>query len=192
MSTGVHPSVTSITDATTTQAAQTVRTTALSRAAQRLDPDVLEEGGALGDLVDVAVELEWEEIGPIELVAGALVFSPDLPKQPGLYRFRFVGPDGEQVYVGEASDLRRRGGHYRLGNATGATNLRLHNAMHKHLGPGGGHIEMAISLGGVVTISGYVRPLDLRRKASRLLADAATVHSIPPEQLLNLPGIGER
>lgn len=166
-------------------------TTAITRAAERLDPRVLEDSRAPRDTVDVAVEMDWEEIGPVELVGDTLVFPPDLPKQPGLYRFRFVRPDGERVYVGEASDLHRRGGHYRLGNPTGATNKRLHDAMHKHLGPGS-HIEMAIALGGIVIIDGYLRPLDLRRKMSRLLAEGAALHSIPPEQLLNLPGIGDR
>lgn len=168
-----------------------LRTTALSRAARRLDPGSLEEGQAPRDLVDVAVELEWEEIGAVELVAGALVLPPGLPKQPGLYRFRFLGPDGERVYVGEASDLQRRGGQYRLGHATGATNKRMHDAMHAHLGQGK-QIEMAIALGGIVTVGGYLEPLDLNRKASRLLAEAAAVHAVPREQLLNLPGIGER
>jgi len=37
-----------------------------------------------------------------------------------------------------------------------------------------------------------VQPLDVRRKASRLLAEAAALHSIPRDQLLNLPGIGDR
>jgi len=168
-----------------------LRATALLRAARRLDPSVLNEGGASRDTVDVAVEMEWEEIGPVELVDGALVFPADLPKQPGLYLFRFVGPDGEQVYVGEASDLHRRGGHYRLGNQAGVTNKRLHDVMHRHLGPGR-RIEMAIALGGIVTVDGYVQPLDVRRKASRLLAEAAALHSIPRDQQLNLPGIGER
>ena len=69
---------------------------------QRLDPGAPDMGGASRDTVDVAVEMEWEEIGPVELVDGALVFPAELPKQPGLYRFRFLGPDGERF-------VRRRG-----------------------------------------------------------------------------------
>lgn len=168
-----------------------LRTTALSRAAQRLDPAALDDGGAPGDLVEVAVELEWEEIGSVELAAGSLVFPQELPRQPGLYRFRFLGLEGERAYIGEASDLRRRGGHHRLGSEAGATNKRMHDAMQAHLGPDR-HIKMAIALGGIVTVGGHVQPLDLRRKASRLLAEVAALHSVPREQLLNLPGIGER
>jgi hypothetical protein len=63
--------------------------------------------------------------------------------------------------------------------------------MHQHLGPDK-RIEMAIALGGIVTVDGYVQLLDVRRKSSRLLAEAAALHSIPRDQLLNLPGIGER
>ncbi len=168
-----------------------LRATALARAASRLDPSDLEGRAASSNLVDVAVELDWEEIGPVGLLDTSLVFPADLPKQPGLYRFRFVGPDGEHVYIGEASDLRRRGGHYRLGNEGGATNKRLHDAMLKHLGAGR-HIEMAIALGGILTVDGDVQALDVRRKASRLLAEGAAVHAVPRDQLLNLPGIGER
>ena len=62
------------------------------------------------------------------------------------------------MYVGEASDLHRRGGHYRLGNEGGATNKRLHDVMHQHLGLDK-RIEMAIALGGIVTVDGYVQPL---------------------------------
>ena len=168
-----------------------LRRTALIRAAQRLDPRVLEAGAATHNTVDVAIGMAWEEIGAVELVDGALVFPADLPTAPGLYRFRFLGADGERVYVGEASDLHRRGGHYRLGNEAGATNKRLHDVMHKHLGSDK-RIEMAIALGGIVIVDGDVQPLDVRRKASRLLAEAAALHSIPRDQLLNLPGIGDR
>jgi hypothetical protein len=59
---------------------------------------------------------------------------------------------------------------------------------HRH----GRHIEMAIALGGIVTIGGYLQPLDVRRKRSRLLAEDAALHSIPSEHVLNLPGIGDR
>ena len=163
---------------------------ALARAASRLQPSAPGDAAA-ANLVNVAVELEWEEIGQVRLQDGALAFPERLPKDPGLYRFRFVIAGMERVYVGEASDLQRRAGHYRIGHATGATNKRLHDAMLRHLAEGG-TIAMALALGGVLTIGGDVQALDVRRKASRLLAEAAALHAIPQERLLNLPGIGDR
>jgi hypothetical protein len=70
---------------------------------QRSDSNrAISRGRRPGNTVDVAIEMEWEEIGPVELVGGALVFPPNLPKQPGLIGFALSGPKGSAC-TGEAS-----------------------------------------------------------------------------------------
>jgi hypothetical protein len=56
----------------------------------------------------------------------------------------------------------------------------------------GGLIEISIATAATVSVDDHVRPLDLRRKASRLLAENAAIHAVPYlEPLENLPGIGD-
>ncbi len=56
-----------------------------------------------------------------------------------------------------------------------------------------GEIEMSIATEAAVIVDrGASSPLDLGRKVSRLLAEAAALHAVPDaEPLENLPGIGD-
>ena len=166
------------------------RSTALRRARQELDRRGPDESVEPRDGVEVTVALDWDDAGSVQLVDGALVFPADLPSQPGIYRFRFHGSDGVRVYVGETSDLRRRANHYLIGNPAGRTNKWVHDLMREHLASGG-QIDMAIALDGIVTVGGLLRPLEVGRSMSRLLAEGAALHCVPPEQVLNLHGVGE-
>jgi hypothetical protein len=138
----------------------------------------------------VTVKLEWKPAGPVSLVADRLNFPKPLSAGPALYRFTFTGPNGVRVYVGETSNLLRRAAHYRLGSPGQRTNKWVYDLMHKHL-HGDGTIEIAVALAGELVVNGEAQPLDLRRKMTRLLAENAALHAIPPDQILNLPGVGE-
>lgn len=143
------------------------------------------------DKVAVTVELEWSVAGPIKLVDERLDFPRDLPIGPGLYRFRLLGLHEVSVYIGEAMNLRRRADHYRLGNENQRTNRRLNGELLAHLAAGG-TIEMSLALSGQVNANGESRPLELGRKMTRLLAENAALHAVPPDEtVLNLRGVGE-
>ena len=141
----------------------------------------------------VDVDLDWEAARPVTRDAsGQLKFPPDLRRAPAIYWFRFTGVGVTRHYVGEAEDLVRRMAGYRAGYEKQTTNRRLNLRMHEHLKEGG-RVEMSIATSGAVTVDGERRPLDLGRKVSRLLAEAAAMHAIPPgEPLENLPGLGDR
>ncbi len=164
---------------------------ALSRAAQelgRLDPAIEADGS---NVVSVGIESSWDVVGEVTLTADRLAFPATLPARPGLYRFLFQEHGPIAAYLGETADLRRRAGHYRIGNASQLTNKRLHDLMTSHLGSGG-RIEMAIALSADSVVAGQVGQLDLGRKSARLLAESAAIHAVPAEwRLLNMPGVGE-
>jgi hypothetical protein len=138
----------------------------------------------------VEVQFEWEEVGEVTLDAlGRLVFPP-LPTEPGIYRFRLVGPSTSN-YIGEAVDLRQRANGYRAGYPRQRTNHRMNQRMREHL-EAGGQVEVAIAVSVEAKINGRVQRLDLHCKKSRLLAESAALHLVPDaEPLENLPGVGE-
>ena len=141
----------------------------------------------------VEVELDWEAARPVTRDASEqLNFPPDLRPVPAIYWFRFTGVGVTRHYVGEAEDLVRRMAGYRAGYEKQTTNRRLNLRMNEHLKTGG-QVEMSVATSGAVTVDGERRPLDLGRKVSRLLAEAAAMHAVPPgEPLENLPGPGDR
>ena len=162
--------------------------TSLYRAVQELSQLGRERSGTS---VRVAVEFEWTSAGEVHLVDDSLRFPDTLPAEPGLYRFVFSDSEHEKVYIGEASDLRRRAGHYRRGDESQPTNERLHRNMREHLA-GGGTIRMDSAREGAVITPSDARPLDFTTKRGRLVAEAAAVQLAPTSTLLNLPGIGDR
>lgn len=142
-------------------------------------------------MTDVSLAFDWRAFGEVTLTPkGGLAF-PTLPAVPGLYRFRLVGPDRTTTYVGEAALLPQRIEGYRYGYHRQATNARMNRRMREHLAAGGS-IELSIATQASVTVDGVTRPLDLRRKASRLLVEAAALHALPEaEHAENLPGVGD-
>jgi hypothetical protein len=105
---------------------------------------------------------------------------------------RLTSGSSARAYVGEAADLRKRASGYRGGYAGQKTNARMNLRMTEHLASGG-LIEVSIATVATVAVNDRIQPLDLRRKASRLLAENAAIHAIPnTEPLENLPGIGDR
>jgi len=126
----------------------------------------------------VDVELDSEAARPVTRdVSGQLKFPSGLRPVPAIYWFRFTGVGVTRHYVGEAEDLVRRMAGYRAGYEKQTTNRRLNLRMHEHRNDGG-HLEMSIATSGAVTVDGERRPLDLGRKVSRLLAEAAAMHAV--------------
>jgi hypothetical protein len=164
-------------------------------AVRRGTNELARAGGLIGGLsqpdLRVQIELDWEPVGEVAAEAGRLVFPTSLPAGPGIYRLMFQGVEPARAYVGEASDIRRRGRHYRRGDPSLRTNQRLNDRLLKHLAAGGA-VSMEIVQGAAITVDGHPRPLDLRRKASRVLAEAAAIHALPDGVVLeNLPGAGD-
>lgn len=117
----------------------------------------------------VAVEFSWREIEAITVEGGKLRF-PVVPEAPDIYRFDL----GDRVYIGEADRLRRRFQHYRTPGPSQATNLRLNAVMLPLLGAGGA-VTVCTVTEAQVDIDGARAPLDLTRKASRLLVESAAL-----------------
>ncbi len=78
------------------------------------------------------------------------------------------------AYIGEADELRRRFAHYRNPGPTQPTNKRI-NALLKQLLAEGGRVSTAIATSATLEIDGVPRPLDLTKKARRLLTENAAL-----------------
>jgi hypothetical protein len=137
-------------------------------------------GPAPIELVDVRVGFGWQPVGAVVLDAGGKLRFPSLPDAAGLYRLSLNGTDDVPglVYIGETESLRRRlAVTYRNPGPSQLTNQRVNAILRDHIARGGA-VNLAVATAAVVHLRGQPQPLDLTRKASRLLAEnAALVHA---------------
>lgn len=145
----------------------------------------------VGAPVDVRVRLQWLDAGTITLDAAGKPTFNALPDAPGLYRLTFTGAaDGRpRLYIGESDSLRRRlVGNYRNPGSGQQTSLRVNAQLREHLNAGG-TVALALATSAVVNLTGTEQPLDLTRKAARLLAENAALvlaHTSDDAHIINL------
>jgi hypothetical protein len=130
------------------------------------------------ECVVATVRFTWRDAGELTVDGGGKVAFPLLPEPPGLYRLTLTGdPNGSRprVYIGESDGLRRRASGYRNPAPTQLTNVRVNALLRAHIGLGG-VARMAVSseVELVLPAEGTL-PLDLTRKAGRLLAESAAL-----------------
>jgi hypothetical protein len=129
----------------------------------------------VSESVQVSVSFEWAEVGRIGLDGQGKLGFPSLPREPGVYKLAITEADGSTAtYIGEADELRRRFTHYRNPGPTQPTNKRI-NALLRQLLANGGWASMAIATSASLEINGVSGPLDLTKKAGRLLAENAAL-----------------
>lgn len=128
------------------------------------------------DSVSVRVSLTWRHAGAATVDATGRLQLPALPAAPGIYRLTFSGGARQRslVYIGETDNLARQAGSYRNPGPTRQTGLRLNQRIREHLAAGGS-VTMAIAAEARLEATGAITPLDLRRKAARLLAENAAL-----------------
>jgi hypothetical protein len=133
----------------------------------------------VGEEVAVAVRFSWQQLRPVTLDADGKVAIPrPLPQAPGLYRMHFTAATPNRLdrfYFGETDNLRRRRGSYRNPGPRQQTSLRVNEALRTHLAAGG-QVSLAVALTAELSEhGGDSEPLDLTRKAGRLLAESAAL-----------------
>ncbi|MGN8200507.1 DUF7662 domain-containing protein [Salinisphaera sp. RV14] len=135
---------------------------------------------ALADAPDGAVQLalgmQWKELGPIALdAAGNLVFPGAPAALPSLYRMRLLDSIAPRHYIGETMDLRRRFQHYRTPGPSQATNRRLKELLLSHLGAQGRALVDIITSTITLTDMGTARVVDLSDKTARRFSKQAAL-----------------
>lgn len=81
----------------------------------------------------------------------------------------------QRLYFGETTNLHRRlAGNYRRPGPTQRTSLRINALLSGHLAQGGS-VEVATAVNAAVYLAGIPEPLDLARKAARLLGENAAL-----------------
>jgi hypothetical protein len=146
----------------------------------------------VGEPIDVAVAFRWTDAGDVLLDAGDRPAFSRLDPIPGLYRMTLTeGPAAARprAYIGETDNLRRRlATNYRTPGASQKTSLRVNGLLRAHLA-GGGRVVLAVATEATVRLRGTEQPLDLSRKAGRLLAENAALvlaHVENDAEIMNL------
>lgn len=126
--------------------------------------------------VDVRVFLRWSDAGAVVIDDAGKLYFGRLQQLPGLYRLTLTGLGRRpQVYVGETDNLRRRlAGNYRSPGPSQQTSKRINRLLLDQLSQSVA-VRLAISTAATVWINNEAADLDLTRKASRLLAENATL-----------------
>ena len=122
----------------------------------------------------VAIDVELRPAGTVVLGEGDKLEFPHLPSEPGIYQVRLVSSEKSAVYIGESDDLRRRMAHYRNPGPTQPTNLRINERIHTHIAAGD-RVEVSMATEALLELECAAAPLDLARRASRLLVENAVL-----------------
>ncbi|MCP3881822.1 MAG: hypothetical protein GY701_26045 [Sulfitobacter sp.] len=128
-----------------------------------------------GDIEQATVCFEWLEAGHVTLDPSNKPAFPQLPAQPGIYRFRLTDPSAGLVgvYIGESESVSRRMRNYRNPGPTQPTNQRMHARIRDVLSSGGS-TTLAVCLEAMIDDEA----LDLSTRPARLLAEnTALVHA---------------
>ena len=125
----------------------------------------------------VTVSFTWFAAGQIVLDRNGGLAFPRLPRSPGLYRMTLHDAPGQvrpRVYIGESKNLRDRSNGYRNPTPRQQTSHRMNGILIDHL-TRGGTVSFAATTSCAVELGHGTVPLDLTRKAGRLLAESAAL-----------------
>lgn len=139
-----------------------------------------------GTGIATSLTADWVPTGKVALSQKGKLAFPDVPKEAGVYRFRFSGEGRPRCYIGESANLRVRFRFYRNPGPTQATNLRLNALMVEHLAEGG-----AIGLDLITQIESlmqgsFKKERSLSDKAVRRLLEQAAIVADDAMEIVSL------
>lgn len=126
------------------------------------------------DRIECHLTMAWQEIGAIKVAEDGRLVFPDIGKAPGLYRITIRQGTGHEVYIGEATNLRRRFHNYRSPGPTQETSKRINDLLLKVLAEGA-EVGVAVALAATVDSGHGPEPADLTSKVVRCLAENAAI-----------------
>lgn len=123
----------------------------------------------------VNLQLRWRRLGVVSLEGDRKLAFLLAPVSAGLYRLIVRVRDGTAVYIGEAINLKRRFGNYRLPGKTQQTSLRINNLLIEALSSGGSvAVDIAYQNIGL-NVGGVSIDADLSDKAVRRMIEQAAI-----------------
>jgi hypothetical protein len=123
----------------------------------------------------VRLQLHWRRLGEVMLDRDQKLVFPDAPVTAGLYRLIVGIGNRTMVYVGEAVNLKRRFGNYRLPGKTQQTSLRI-NALLVEALSADGKIAVDIAYQNIgLSVDGTPIEADLSNKAVRRMIEHAAI-----------------
>lgn len=138
------------------------------------DPKTLTDTDLAADCA-VTLKLRWKRLGAVTLSNGNKPTFPAAPTEAGLYRLIVRAGNRTTVYVGEAINLKRRFGNYRLPGKTQQTSLRINGLLLEAIKRGGAiYVDIAYKDIGL-KIGGVTIEADLSDKAVRRMIEHAAI-----------------
>lgn len=126
------------------------------------------------DRVHCHLSMAWQEVGPIKVADDGRLTFPDIGKAPGLYRITIRQGSAHEVYIGEATNLRRRFHNYRSPGPTQETSQRINKLLLKVLAEGA-EVHVSVSLTATINSGNGPEPADLSSKVVRCLVENAAI-----------------
>ncbi|MBF0326793.1 MAG: hypothetical protein HQL42_17225 [Alphaproteobacteria bacterium] len=126
------------------------------------------------DRVHCQLSMAWQEVGPIMVADDGRLTFPDIDKAPGLYRITIRQGTSREVYIGEATNLRRRFHNYRSPGPTQETSKRINKLLMKVLAEGA-EVGVSVSLSATIDSGNGPEPADLSSKVVRCLVENAAI-----------------
>lgn len=126
------------------------------------------------DLIECSLTMAWQEAGAVSLSDDGRLIFPEIGKDPGLYRLTIRRGTLREVYIGEATNLRRRFHNYRSPGPTQETSKRINGLLLKVLAEGT-EVGVAVALAASIDSGHGPEPADLTSKVVRCLAENAAI-----------------
>ncbi len=126
------------------------------------------------DRIDCHLTMAWQEVGSVSISDDERLTFPDIGKTPGLYRITIRRATSREVYIGEATNLRRRFHNYRSPGPTQVTSKRINGLLMKVLTEGA-EVGVAVALEAMIDSGHGPEPADLSSKVMRCLAENAAI-----------------
>lgn len=120
------------------------------------------------------MNMVWQEIGPIRVADDGRLIFPEIGKDPGLYRLTIRRDALREVYIGEATNLRRRFHNYRSPGPTQETSKRINGLLLKVLAEGA-EVHVSVSMEATLDSGNGPEPADLSSKVVRCLVENAAI-----------------
>lgn len=126
------------------------------------------------DLIECRLTMAWQEVGSVSISDDGRLSFPEIGKDPGLYRLTIRRDALREVYIGEATNLRRRFHNYRSPGPTQETSKRINGLLLKVLAEGA-EVSVAVALAATIDSGHGPQPADLTSKVVRCLAENAAI-----------------
>lgn len=124
--------------------------------------------------IECRLTMAWSALGTVAIGDDGRLVFPEISRAPGLYLLEIRRDDIREVYIGEATNLRRRVHNYRSPGPTQETSKRINALLLKVLAEGA-EAHVSVSLAATIDSGSGPEPAGLSSKVVRCLVESAAI-----------------